>query len=212
MIQVCPVCKADVIPNIRFPYYLCEECVQKITDRNNEPVIYRARETPLGFEAFYKNQQDKIYLYDLCYLNGKEFKACSNYGKQIFIQPVDFLEYASRPKEIDEAPIDAEKAISKTRGKIMIKQILFPAAVLTFFAVVFPLVSYFIIKKYSTSSVFFNSLILFFLNLSVIFLQVLIIKKVTKRFPNAKYFKQHSWSFLLIGFFLFVFLFVRMLM
>ena len=202
--QLCPICKKDVRPHLRYAYYLCDNCINRITDRHNQPVVYISQNTPKGFYAFYKNQPDKIYLYDICYIDGKEFKATPDKGKYIFIQPVDFLEYASRPDEINHAPTDPENGYRSKKGILLFKKILLPAALSTLLCGILPPVSGLFLMNNETWSILIKILIFGFINLSGLIISLKIILFMSKKFSKAEYFKQHSWSFFVIGIILFM--------
>jgi hypothetical protein len=203
--QVCPLCKINVTPNLKFPYYLCKGCENKVTDRNNNPVTYKPQNTPTGFKAHYRENLDRIYLYDICYVEGKEFKAYSDQGKTIFIQPLNFLEYASRPDEKNLLPSDAESNKITLKGKILLRKILVPAIIVAFLNTILPLISLFTLVK--NKSLFNSHKILILISITCIttFFTFIIIKKVERKFARAHYFKQHSWAFFILGILSFTF-------
>ena len=198
--QVCPICKKEVRFHAKYPYYLCDVCITFVTDRNKKSIIYLPNPTPTGFKAYYKDSPEKPYIYDLCYVGEKEFRAYPEKGKYIFIQPIDFLEFAIRPENDNSEPEDPEFQKGKNKGNILIKKILLPALIVTALTTLLPVLTGLFAIQSEFLSVTKKLTLFLLLNSTSLLISTKIIFVVVKKFPKAKYFKQHSWSFLIIGF------------
>ncbi|MBC7862854.1 MAG: hypothetical protein IAF38_07755 [Bacteroidia bacterium] len=200
--QRCPICKNKVELKKDFPYYLCANCIEKISDRAGKFVFYQPNNTPKKFKGFYKDNPEKEYIYDICYIDGEELKLYFD-KKEIFIQPLNFLKFASRPEdpligsEVVTMPYDPEKR-KAIRKQIVIEKIIVPAGVITLLAFVPVLLGVFYLEYFhERNAVYYFS----YFSISVLSLLMArrIIQSRIKKFSHASYFKQHSYAFFVIG-------------
>jgi hypothetical protein len=132
-------------------------------------------------------------------------------GKFIFIQPTDILQFGSRPQELNKTPSDPTRTRGKIMGQILIKKILIPAIFLTFLTAILPVLSSYLISASKEFNLTLKSLLFSVTNLIGLGISVRIILNVQEKFPKAKYFKQHSWAFLIIGAISFIIFLIRII-
>jgi hypothetical protein len=215
MKQLCPICKSEVAFVRKFPYYLCAQCVEKITDREGNSITYEFAQSPFGFKAHYKGDPNKEYIYDICYINGEELKLHTEGKNTWFIQPVNYLKYAGRPEdtihgqEAQTIPYDPEQR--KLRKKqITIEKIIIPAVFVSVLSMV-PVVEGLLFLKYIPAPQAKHYLLYIFPSIISLAFCWKIISSRIRKFSRASYFKQHSWAFFFIGIFAAVTVIVLML-
>jgi hypothetical protein len=200
--QRCPICRNKVERQVEFPYYLCAECFGKVTDRNGNQIFYKPENSPKGYIGFYRSEPEKKYLYDICYINKEECKVYYD-KKNIFIQPVNFLKFASRPEEpsigedVRTMPCDPEQRKARKK-QIVVEKIIIPAGIATLFSAIPGLMGIFFLRFVGERNwiYYFSYCVISAFSL---FFAYKIIQSRTRKFSNASYFRQHSYTFFLIG-------------
>ncbi len=89
-VQFCPICKSKVEYSSRYPGYLCQSCVDRITDKKGNALSFGNTEIfGYGCSGIYQETQ-KTYNSNICYVDGFKCKADAAYFGGIVIQPNEY--------------------------------------------------------------------------------------------------------------------------
>lgn len=177
--------------------------MQKITDRSGNSVVYELARSPFGFKGRYRNEPAKDYLYDICYINGEELKLYTEGNSAWFIQPVNYEKYAGRPSDVfrggedNTIPYDPQ-ARRQRKKQITIEKIIVPAIYVTALSLVPAVIGLLMLKCISHFN-FYHSLFYIIPSMFALDAARRIILSRIRKFQKASYFKQHSWTFFLLG-------------
>lgn len=69
--QRCPICSADVEPNVRYRNYTCFDCCRKAVDENGRRLGFGNESFSGGFVAWYKDTNETRDSH-ICYIDGIE--------------------------------------------------------------------------------------------------------------------------------------------
>jgi hypothetical protein len=201
--QVCPICRDDVKIVEKYPYYLCNRCIEEITDRDGNSVVYQFSSFPFGFKARYKHDPAKEYVYDICYIKGEELKVHSDGKTAYYIQPVNYLKFASRPDDPAEGnksntiPFDPERRRNRKK-QITIEKIIVPAIFVSLLSLIPALEGIFFLKYFKEHWAVRDAIYLLPASASMFYAWRIMQDRIHK-FSRASYFKQHSWAFFCFG-------------
>jgi hypothetical protein len=200
--QQCPICRRQVELKKDFPYYLCNSCLKRVADREGRPVFFEPVSTPKKFKGYFRENPEREYIYDICYIDGEELKLYFD-KKGIYIQPLNFLKFASRPEEpligseVISMPYDPEKR-KAVRKQLVIKKIIIPAGLVTVLAFIPVFLGLFYLEYFTDrNEIYYFSY--FIISVLSLVMALRIIQSRLKKFSNAAYFKQHSYTFFVIG-------------
>jgi len=84
--QFCPICNAEVQPSLRYPDYLCENCVTNAQSKDGKLVEFHNTNIAGGCVGQYTESKTK-YDSDIVYVNGVKCKAKEARFGGIVIQP-----------------------------------------------------------------------------------------------------------------------------
>lgn len=86
--QVCPVCRAQVAPSLRYPRYHCAACAARATDEQGRPLRFHNESLSGGFVAVYADSGDQRASHH-CMVDGLRCRADEAYMGGIVIRPLE---------------------------------------------------------------------------------------------------------------------------
>ena len=67
--QRCPICSSEVLPNPRYPRYVCDTCAAKATSPDRRPLTFANESMSGGFVAHYADSGE-LYASHECLIDG----------------------------------------------------------------------------------------------------------------------------------------------
>ena len=112
MEQTCPICKILVKPSERDPAYICDGCINLITDINGRKVEYfNTHLMGAGCTARYRDSKCEHYSTNKCFINNIECRAIEGYFGGIVVQPVEnFDPYFQKEEATSPLPEEFKNA------------------------------------------------------------------------------------------------------
>lgn len=92
--QICPLCAADVEPNVRYKNYICFDCCRKAVDENGRLLGFGNESFSGGFAAWYKDTNTTRDSH-VCYIDGIQCWADEAHMGGIVIRRYDDMTPAS---------------------------------------------------------------------------------------------------------------------
>ncbi|UJP66700.1 hypothetical protein [Mongoliitalea daihaiensis] len=88
-LQHCPICQSEVTYSQRYPQYICNSCVELITDKEGRPVeFFNTTILGQGCEGIYQDTGEQ-YAGDTCYVRGVLCKAKEHRFGGIVVEVVE---------------------------------------------------------------------------------------------------------------------------
>lgn len=94
--QRCPICRASVTPNKRYPAYACDSCAERVVSPDGRPLVFGNVDISGGFEARYADSGE-TYGSHICVIDGVNCRADEAKFGGIVIQPTA----ATAPRKIE---------------------------------------------------------------------------------------------------------------